>query len=146
MDVAKRELQKGREFKTARSLDAFAAGIAEQFPAHQVLVLLGNLGAGKTTFVRGLVRGLGYAGEVTSPTYTYMHEYNTPQGKFLHVDAYRLDDARKLWQLGLSEQIETSRLVAIEWGEPLISELQNPLLLRFEILPKGRRLTMNDSL
>jgi len=81
-----------------------------------VIWLTGDLGAGKTTFARGLLQGLGAAGEVSSPSYGLVHRYETPQGSAFHVDCYRLrhpDEARDLdW-----ETLGAGRALIIEWPE-----------------------------
>jgi tRNA threonylcarbamoyladenosine biosynthesis protein TsaE len=82
-----------------------------------VVLLIGNLGAGKTTLVKGIVKGLGVAApdEVTSPTFTLIHEYG---GGVYHVDLYRLETAREVASLGLDEFFDRDdAIVLIEWGE-----------------------------
>lgn len=78
----------------------------------------GPLGAGKTMFVRGFVSELGYAGLVSSPTYVFLHEYQTPRGLFVHGDLYRLSDPEEIWAWGLEDYLAAPWL-AIEWGERL---------------------------
>jgi tRNA threonylcarbamoyladenosine biosynthesis protein TsaE len=80
-------------------------------------LLIGNLGAGKTTLAKGIVNGLGVAApdEVSSPTFTLIHEYG--EGRVYHVDLYRLDEAREVATLGLDEIFDRDGLVLIEWGE-----------------------------
>jgi len=82
-----------------------------------VVLLIGNLGAGKTTLAKGMVQGLGAAtaDEVASPTFTLIHEYGG--GRVYHIDLYRLDEAREVERLGLEELFEREALVLIEWGE-----------------------------
>ena len=76
--------------------ERLAGWLAPRLPEGAVLLLQGPMGAGKTTFVRHLARALGFAGRVTSPTYTLMHTYPTPSGPLLHVDVYRLPEAEAL--------------------------------------------------
>jgi tRNA threonylcarbamoyladenosine biosynthesis protein TsaE len=82
-----------------------------------VVLLIGNLGAGKTTLAKGIVSGLGAAAadDVASPTFTLIHEYGG--GRVYHVDLYRLEEAREVETLGLEELFERDALVLIEWGE-----------------------------
>ena len=82
-----------------------------------MVLLIGNLGAGKTTLAKGIVNGLGAAApdEVSSPTFTLIHEYG--EGRVYHVDLYRLDEPREVATLGLDEIFERDGLVLIEWGE-----------------------------
>lgn len=89
--------------------------IAKQLPARGVVLLIGNLGAGKTTLAKGIISGLGAAApeEVASPTFTLIHEY----GRVYHIDLYRLDRAAELATLGLDEIFDRDAIVLIEWGE-----------------------------
>ena len=100
---------------------ALAERIAEiLLPTPKLVVLRGELGAGKTTLVKGIAVSLGAATEedVTSPTFTLVHEYNGPKVKVYHLDLYRLETERELSTLGLEEMIsEPDALVLVEWGE-----------------------------
>ncbi len=101
--------------------------LAHELPARGVVLLIGNLGAGKTTLAKGIVSGLGAAPpeDVSSPTFTLIHEYG--DGRVYHIDLYRLEEARETATLGLEEVFERDAMVLIEWGE------------RFpEILPAAR--------
>ena len=82
-----------------------------------VVLLIGNLGAGKTTLAKGIAQGLGaaQADEVSSPTFTLIHEYG--EGRVYHIDLYRLDEPRQVETLGLDEIFDRDALVLIEWGE-----------------------------
>ena len=92
-------------------------GIARQLPRRSVVLLIGNLGAGKTTLAKGIVSGLGAAPpeEVSSPTFTLIHEYG--EGRVYHIDLYRLDRPEEIATLGLDEIFEKDAVVLIEWGE-----------------------------
>ena len=93
--------------------------LAATLSAGDVVLLYGDLGAGKTAFVKGLAEGLGVAGdEVSSPTFTIMQEYRGGRLTLFHVDLYRLDDPRELDDLGL-EEIGEAGVLAIEWAEKL---------------------------
>jgi tRNA threonylcarbamoyladenosine biosynthesis protein TsaE len=81
-----------------------------------VLLLIGGLGAGKTTFVQGLAGGLGYEGSVTSPTFTIRHTY-AGRLDLVHVDLWRLERRDEFLDLGLEEDLEQGAVVAAEWGE-----------------------------
>lgn len=93
--------------------------LAAQLSAGDVILLYGDLGAGKTAFVRGLAEGLGASrDEVNSPTFTIMQEYRDGRLPLFHVDLYRLDDPREVADLGL-EEIAEDGVLAIEWAEKL---------------------------
>lgn len=90
-----------------------------------VLVMSGDLGAGKTTFVQGLAKGLGIVERVTSPTFVLMKEY--PGGRFplMHLDVYRLGKVQEVIDLGIDEYLDPSYVVVVEWGdkvEPLLPQ------------------------
>lgn len=100
---------------------AHAEATAARLPAGALLVLTGPLGAGKTTYVAALAGALGSTALVTSPTYTLVHEYPTPQGPLVHVDAYRLDPALDLdAALDLGDALDRARAVVVEWGLALL--------------------------
>jgi len=109
---------KSRIFHTGSEDETMALGatLAAEFPAKAVVLLIGNLGAGKTTLAKGIVKGLGAAQpeEVSSPTYTLIHEYSS---SVYHIDLYRLDKAVQVATLGLDEIFDRQAIVLIEWGE-----------------------------
>lgn len=83
-----------------------------------IIILSGELGAGKTTLVQGLAQGLGVKGAVTSPSFTLIQEY---QGCYplYHIDLYRLEDPEEIWDLGLEEYLFGAGITVVEWGERL---------------------------
>jgi tRNA threonylcarbamoyladenosine biosynthesis protein TsaE len=97
---------------------AAGAAISRALPAAAVVLLTGELGAGKTTLAQGIVeaRGAATADEVSSPTFTLIHEYGEPVSIY-HVDLYRLETAEQAHRLGLEDLFESGALVLIEWGE-----------------------------
>ena len=92
--------------------------LAQRLPARALVLLTGELGAGKTTLVKGIVEGLGAAGadDVSSPTYTIVHEYGEPV-RVYHVDLYRLDSAEEVRGLGFEDLLDQPALLLVEWGE-----------------------------
>lgn len=107
-------------YRTASEEETIALGgrLAREFLPRRVVLLIGPLGAGKTTLAKGIVKGLGAADpeEVSSPTFTLIHEYGR-DGRVYHVDLYRLDEPRELATLGLEDLFEREAVVLIEWGE-----------------------------
>ena len=107
-------------FRTASEEETIALGekLSRELPRSGVVLLIGNLGAGKTTLAKGIAKGLGAAApeEVSSPTFTLIHEYGTPP-KVYHVDLYRLERANEVARLGLDELFDRDAVVLIEWGE-----------------------------
>ena len=103
---------------------AVGRGLAASLSAGDVLLLYGDLGAGKTAFVRGVAEGLGVSrDEVSSPTFTLIQEYRGGRLPLFHVDLYRIEDPREFDELGLDE-IAESGVLAIEWAEKLPARLK----------------------
>ena len=103
------------EAETAAAGRELAAGLS----AGSTVLLIGDLGAGKTAFVRGLAEGLGVSpADVSSPTFTIMQEYRGGRLPLYHVDLYRLDDPREIEDLGLDE-LTANGILAIEWADKL---------------------------
>ena len=91
--------------------------LAKVTPEGGTWLLRGELGAGKTTWTRGFVQGLGGQGDdVASPTYAVLHRYETPRGKVFHLDLYRLGETGA-WTLGLDEQVTAQDFLVVEWAE-----------------------------
>lgn len=88
-----------------------------------ILLLKGNLGAGKTTFTQVLLKNLGSTDEVNSPTYSIVNEYNTPKGKIFHFDLYRLKSIEEVYDIGIEEYLDNAFLCIIEWPEVYEDEL-----------------------
>jgi len=98
---------------------SIASALARDLAMGTVLLLSGDLGAGKTAFVRGLAEGLGIdPDEVTSPTFTLVHEYRGGRVPLIHVDLYRLDRA-DLDEIGLDQDLAATGIIAVEWSERL---------------------------
>jgi tRNA threonylcarbamoyladenosine biosynthesis protein TsaE len=122
-----------REFETNSDEETQAVGreIARLLPTQAVVLLVGDLGAGKTTLTKGIVEGRGaaHADEVSSPTFTLIHEYGEPVSVY-HADLYRLETAEQARRLGLEELFDREALVIVEWGERFLELFPE---VRFEI-------------
>jgi tRNA threonylcarbamoyladenosine biosynthesis protein TsaE len=111
-----------------------------------VVLLIGNLGAGKTTLAKGIIHGLGAAEieEVTSPTFTLIHEYGS--GRAYHIDLYRLDTIQQVATLGLEEILDREAVVLVEWGErfPDLFPAGRIEIRLLAITESKRKLTINQ--
>lgn len=130
-------------FETATDDQTRALGryFASVLPADSVISLIGNLGAGKTTLAKGIVEGVGAASadDVSSPTYTLIHEYGNPV-RVYHVDLYRLDVLAQAAALGLDELFESPALVLVEWGDRFPEILPHShIQIELTYLPDDRR-------
>jgi tRNA threonylcarbamoyladenosine biosynthesis protein TsaE len=117
-----------REITThsAEETMAFGRTLTELLAPPKLVLLCGELGAGKTTLVKGIAAALEAAAEedVTSPTFTLVHEYRGPRVVIYHIDLYRVDTARELETLGLDDLRSDNSILLIEWGEKF-PRLQN---------------------
>jgi tRNA threonylcarbamoyladenosine biosynthesis protein TsaE len=111
--------------------------LGRALPQQAVVLLIGDLGAGKTTLTKGIVEGRGAASadEVSSPTFTLIHEYGDPVNVY-HADLYRLDTAEQVVRLGLEELFDRRALLIVEWGERF-PELFPPERFEICITDKG---------
>ncbi len=128
--------QRRREYVTESEEQTLEVGreLARQIRPPLLALLIGNLGVGKTTLAKGIVGGLGAAREeeVTSPSFTLIHEYRRGSVKVFHVDLYRLEGAREIATLGLEDLFDETQpaVVLVEWGEKLKDLFPGP---RWEI-------------
>ena len=110
-----------REFTTNSPEETIAVGreLASLLAPPKLVVLTGDLGAGKTTLVKGIAQGFQAAAEedVTSPTFTLIHEYRGPSATLYHIDLYRIDTPRELDTLALDDLMTENSVLLIEWGE-----------------------------
>lgn len=117
-----------------------AERIGQHLRGGEVIALLGDLGAGKTVFAKGLARGLGVEGTVTSPTFTLIREY---QGRLplYHIDAYRLSSAEEAENCGLGEYFNQEGIVVVEWPQKIWELIPpNALFVTITHLPDARKL------
>jgi tRNA threonylcarbamoyladenosine biosynthesis protein TsaE len=113
-----------REFITHSPEETIALGrtFAGLLTPPKIVLLRGDLGAGKTTLVKGIAAGFGAAAEddVTSPTFTLVHEYRGPGASLYHIDLYRVDTPRQLETLGIDDLVSDKSVLLIEWGEKFL--------------------------
>jgi len=116
---------------------AFGEQVAKRITDPSVIYLSGELGAGKTTFSRGFLRGRGHIGSVKSPTYTIVEPYEAlPDMPVFHLDLYRLGSAEELAYLGLEDYLARKAALLIEWPERALSHLPLPTL-QITLTPEG---------
>jgi len=117
-----------REITThsAEETIAFGRTLSQWFAPPKLVLLRGDLGAGKTTLVKGIAAAFEAAAEedVTSPTFTLVHEYRGPKASLYHIDLYRIDTPRELETLGLDDLRSENSILLIEWGEKFPRLLQ----------------------
>jgi tRNA threonylcarbamoyladenosine biosynthesis protein TsaE len=133
------------ELPTRRATIRFARRLAPLLAPGDLLVLSGDLGTGKTFFTRALARALGVPAhhEVTSPTFTLVHEL-PGRVPITHADAYRLADADELLDLGLRERRGEGAVVVVEWGEPYLDALGgDAIVVSFDHAERGRVATVS---
>ncbi len=128
----------------AESQTAFGARLAAALPNQFVIYLHGDLGTGKTTLARGILRGLGHQGAARSPTYTLIEPYEIGSRRVYHLDLYRLADPEELEYLGLRDLLGDAALWLVEWPERGAGLLPAAdLSIGIEYLSEGRRLTLS---
>lgn len=108
--------------ESEESTREFAEKYAATLKPYDVVIFDGEMGAGKTAFVKGLAKGLGIKEEVTSPTYAYMNDYD---GRLFHYDCYRIESAEQAERMGLADYFDMGGICVIEWAQniaPLLPE------------------------
>ena len=115
----------------------FATEYARSLKAGDVVLLKGEMGAGKTVFCKGVAKALGIEDEITSPTYAYMNDYD---GKLYHYDCYRLNSGEQALSLGLTDYFDAGGICVIEWSENIASVLPEKVKrVVIEILNENER-------
>lgn len=121
---------------------AFASRCADSLQAPCSVALIGDLGAGKTTFVRGVLRALGVTVAIKSPTYALVESYDTSRGCVHHLDAYRIDSVADFEARGGFEYFATPSIRFVEWPQQLDRAVRFDLEIRFEFEGEGRRVSV----
>lgn len=115
--------------KSQKETEMFGKKLAAKLKGGDILLLSGDLGAGKTSLVKGIAKGLGIKHEITSPTFTLMNVYEVNDKKiktFVHVDTYRLKDEKELLEIGVADYLgEPNTVCVIEWPEKIIRLLKD---------------------
>lgn len=125
--------------RSPEETEKFAEAFAKELLPGDVIAFEGGMGAGKTAFVRGLARGLGVHGEVSSPTFALVHEYpgSTP---LFHFDMYRVVGMDDLYSTGFFDYLDRDGILAVEWSENIKDALEHSAITIFiEILDENRR-------
>jgi tRNA threonylcarbamoyladenosine biosynthesis protein TsaE len=132
---------------SAEETIAFGRTLAAELSPPLLILLRGDLGAGKTTLVKGIAEGFGAASadDVTSPTFTLVHEYRGPRAALYHIDLYRVDTERELETLGLDDLIGPGNILLIEWGEkfPRFARERNVEIVLQRVDENERRILVN---
>lgn len=132
-----------RFLKNTEETEQFGAELFRMLPEKCVVYLEGDLGAGKTTLVRGFLRAAGYAGAVKSPTYTLVEEYQVDEHKVFHFDLYRLADPEELEWIGVRDYFAGDGVCFIEWPAMGKGFLPEPdWLIQLALQGSGRFLTV----
>jgi tRNA threonylcarbamoyladenosine biosynthesis protein TsaE len=131
---------------SAEETIAFGRKLATDLSPPLIVLLRGDLGAGKTTLVKGIAEGFGAAraDDVTSPTFTLVHEYRGPDVILYHVDLYRIETQRELETLGLDDLLSPNGILLIEWGEkfPRLQREQNLQIALERVAETERRIML----
>jgi len=132
---------------SAEETIAFGRTLAAKLSPPLLILLRGDLGAGKTTLVKGIAEGFGAASadDVTSPTFTLVHEYRGPRAALYHIDLYRVDTERELETLGLDDLVGPGNILMIEWGEkfPRFARERNVEIVLQRVDENERRILVN---
>ncbi|WP_133011102.1 tRNA (adenosine(37)-N6)-threonylcarbamoyltransferase complex ATPase subunit type 1 TsaE [Marinomonas flavescens] len=128
------------------SMESLGASLANALKGGAVVYLEGDLGMGKTTVVRGILRGLGYEGPVKSPTYTIVEPYDFVGLEVFHFDLYRVTNAEELEYMGIRDYFSATGLCLIEWAEMGAGVLpEADVVVSLALLPQGRKVSITSN-
>lgn len=108
--------------------EAFGEKIAKRLTGGEIIAFKGSMGMGKTCFTRGLARGLGFTGQVTSPTFALVNEYVGGRLPLYHFDMYRIESWEDLYSSGYFDYVETGGIIAAEWSENIEGALEGKVI------------------
>jgi len=140
------ELILSDESETLKMGAAIMQAIDEIELAEIEVHLSGNLGAGKTTLVRGILQKNGWQGPVTSPSYTLCEEYEFENQLFMHVDLYRISDSEDIEILALDRRMEKQKIIFIEWPENLLAKRISHLIIELIHLDQQRKVCISSEI
>ena len=133
-------------FSSEEETIAHGREIGAKLVAGETLALVGDLGAGKTHFTKGIVAGLGCGDDVTSPTFTLVHEYKSGRLPVFHFDFYRLDSADELLNMGWDDYLDANGVAVVEWADKFPELLPDDTQWwRFSIAEDGSRTVQQDA-
>ncbi len=127
---------------SVQETEKVAQEIASSFKGGEILALTGDLGAGKTVFVKAIAKYLGIEDIITSPTFVLMKVYDIEYGsidKLVHIDCYRLEGEEDLADLGLEDYVNDNNIVAIEWANKVINLPENSININIEYISDNKR-------
>ena len=130
-----------------KETEKIAANFAKKLSGGEVIAYTGNLGAGKTCFTRGLARGLGFKGDVSSPTFALVNEYRGGRLDLFHFDMYRISGFEDLYSTGFFDYLSENGVVAVEWSENISGILDEKTIfidIRQPQSPNSRIITIKS--
>ena len=131
---------------SAEETERLGQRLGETLRGGEVVAYLGELGAGKTAFTRGLARGLGISMRVTSPTYTIVNEYTGGRLPLFHFDMYRLGSEEELFDIGWEDYLARGGVCAVEWSENVSGAMEDAITVQIEkTSDEGRKITIEGS-
>lgn len=133
------------KLKNTVATEKFGKQLSTTLSSPCLVLLKGELGAGKTTLVRGFLRGLGVVESIKSPTFTLVESYPVTQGTVYHFDLYRIVDPKELEVIGFREYFDQKSLVFIEWPEQGAEYIPAPdLEIALKVIPEGREMLLTS--
>ncbi len=125
--------------KGAEETERLGERLGETLRGGEIVAYVGELGAGKTAFTRGLARGLGISMRVTSPTYTIVNEYTGGRLPLFHFDMYRLGSEEELFDIGWEDYLARGGVCAVEWSENVSGAMEGAITVRIEKISDNER-------